>query len=142
TPGDGRPAAKARFWKDNDVRRGGKPRRTFFIFGQGGWRMRRLRLGLCVAAGSAAMMAGQAASAQAAADPPTPSDGFTDAPAAAVSPPPPPAPKPPSGTMSEAVAAGHLILEMRARYEQVDQVGIALTATAPTLRTRLGWETG
>jgi hypothetical protein len=48
-------------------------------------------------------------------------------------------------TISDAVAAGHLLLEIRARYEYVDQAKTAtLTANAKaaTVRTRLGWETG
>lgn len=53
-------------------------------------------------------------------------------------PPPPPAPAP---TMSEAIAAGKLIFEARARYETVDQVGFVEEAEAFTLRTRVGWET-
>ena len=36
---------------------------------------------------------------------------------------------------------GRPILEMRARYEHVDQDGLARSAEAYTLRTRLGWET-
>ena len=36
---------------------------------------------------------------------------------------------------------GHLILESRLRYEAVDQDGFARTASALTLRTRLGFET-
>ncbi|KRA61683.1 hypothetical protein ASD79_06090 [Caulobacter sp. Root655] len=59
----------------------------------------------------------------------------------AVEPPPPPAPPP---TFSDQVAAGKLILEVRARYESVDQTKTAtLTddASAFTIRTRLGWET-
>jgi hypothetical protein len=54
----------------------------------------------------------------------------------------PPAAEP---TISDAVAAGHLILEMRARYEYVDQAKTAVltrNADAYTLRTRMGWETG
>ncbi|EJL28870.1 hypothetical protein PMI01_03447 [Caulobacter sp. AP07] len=57
--------------------------------------------------------------------------------AEAVEPPPPP-------TFSDQVAAGKLILEVRARYEGVDQTKTAtLTddASAFTIRTRLGWET-
>ncbi|MDR6533760.1 hypothetical protein J2800_004530 [Caulobacter rhizosphaerae] len=57
--------------------------------------------------------------------------------------PPPPAPPPP--TFSDQVAAGKLILEVRARYESVDQTKTATLkddASAFTIRTRLGWETG
>ncbi|WP_156390775.1 alginate export family protein [Caulobacter sp. Root487D2Y] len=56
-------------------------------------------------------------------------------------PPPPPAPPP---TFSDQIAAGRLILEVRGRYEGVDQTKTAtLTedAAAYTVRTRLGWET-
>ena len=42
----------------------------------------------------------------------------------------------------DAVKAGKPILEMRARYEGVDQAGLADEADAETLRTRFGWETG
>lgn len=48
----------------------------------------------------------------------------------------------PSSGIVEAVEAGSLILDMRARYEGVDQDGLAETADALTLRTRLGWQTG
>jgi hypothetical protein len=54
------------------------------------------------------------------------------------------APTPPP-TISDAVAAGHLLLEVRARYEAVDQKKTAVLtrdAEAYTVRTRLGWETG
>lgn len=44
-------------------------------------------------------------------------------------------------TISEAIGAGKLLLEARARYEHVDQKGIANPAEAATLRTRFGWET-
>lgn len=50
----------------------------------------------------------------------------------------------PPETLADAVTGGHLILEMRGRYEGVDQdkTGvIAKSAEALTLRTRLGWET-
>ncbi|MDR6625248.1 alginate export family protein [Caulobacter segnis] len=58
-----------------------------------------------------------------------------------VEPPPPPAPRP---TISEQIGAGKLILEVRARYETVDQTRTATLrdpADAFTVRTRLGWET-
>jgi len=61
-------------------------------------------------------------------------------PAAAVEPPPPgPAP-----TVSDAVTGGRLLLEVRARYEFVDQTKTAVlrdNGEAFTVRTRLGWET-
>jgi hypothetical protein len=44
-------------------------------------------------------------------------------------------------TISEAIGAGKIILEARARYEHIDQKGIANAAEAATLRTRFGWET-
>jgi len=48
----------------------------------------------------------------------------------------------PASGQVDAVKAGNLILEARARYEGVDQDHFAETADAVTLRTRLGWETG
>lgn len=48
-------------------------------------------------------------------------------------------------TISEAIAAGKLLLEVRGRYEFVDQKKTAVltkNAEAYTVRTRLGWETG
>ena len=41
----------------------------------------------------------------------------------------------------EAIAAGKPILELRPRYENVDQANLARDAEAFTLRTHLGWET-
>jgi hypothetical protein len=77
-------------------------------------------------------------------------DGLSDAapaadapPAAAASLPPPPPAGP--ATISDAIAGGKLLLEVRARYEYVDQAKTATlteTAKAATVRTRLGWETG
>ena len=49
------------------------------------------------------------------------------------------------GTLVDAAISGHPIVEMRARYEFVDQTKTATltdNAEAYTLRTRLGWETG
>jgi hypothetical protein len=63
-----------------------------------------------------------------------------EAPVEAVEPP-PPAPPP---TISDQIAAGKLILEVRARYETVDQTKTATLkdeASAFTIRTRFGWET-
>ncbi|MDO8322958.1 MAG: alginate export family protein [Phenylobacterium sp.] len=54
---------------------------------------------------------------------------------------PPPAPEP---TLSDQIAAGRLLLEVRARYEGVDQTRTAVLredGQAFTVRTRLGWET-
>src|SRR5690606_16801110 len=46
------------------------------------------------------------------------------------------------GSLAAAIAGGKPILEMRPRYEGVDQAGFAHDAEAFTVRTRLGWETG
>lgn len=56
----------------------------------------------------------------------------------------PPAPPAPPPTISDQIGAGKLILEVRARYETVDQTRTATLldkADAFTVRTRLGWET-
>jgi hypothetical protein len=48
-------------------------------------------------------------------------------------------------TISDAITKGHLILELRGRFEEVDQTKSATikdNAEAYTLRTHLGWETG
>jgi hypothetical protein len=45
-------------------------------------------------------------------------------------------------TITDAIGAGHLILDVRARYENVQQAGMANQANAETIRTQLGWETG
>lgn len=45
-------------------------------------------------------------------------------------------------TLPEAIAAGKPILDIRPRYESVDQANLAQEAQALTVRTRLGWETG
>jgi hypothetical protein len=63
------------------------------------------------------------------------------APVAPAEPPPPPAPPP---TISDQISGGKLLLEVRARYEGVNQKKAgALTdnGEALTVRTRLGWET-
>ncbi|OJU08756.1 MAG: hypothetical protein BGN86_05650 [Caulobacterales bacterium 68-7] len=44
-------------------------------------------------------------------------------------------------SLGDAITGGKPILEMRARYEGVDQAGLPEDAAAYTLRTRLGWET-
>lgn len=44
-------------------------------------------------------------------------------------------------TITDAITAGKPIFEARARYESVDQTGIANKGQSATLRTRLGWET-
>lgn len=48
----------------------------------------------------------------------------------------------PGAGLVDAVKAGQLILDLRPRYEFVDQDNFATTADAFTLRTQLGWETG
>jgi hypothetical protein len=52
--------------------------------------------------------------------------------------------KPPASTdtMGDAIGAGKLILELRPRFEGVDQSNLTRDASALTLRTHLGWETG
>ncbi|MBI5137932.1 MAG: alginate export family protein [Nitrospirae bacterium] len=47
-----------------------------------------------------------------------------------------------AGGLMEAVSGGSPSLDLRYRYEMVDQTGIADTAQASTLRTRLGYATG
>lgn len=44
--------------------------------------------------------------------------------------------------LAKALTEGKLLLDARYRYEFVDQYGLARDATAPTLRTRIGYETG
>jgi hypothetical protein len=81
---------------------------------------------------------------------PVDSDGLGAGPVATPPPAPEPAAEPVAApaaaeTLSDAIAAGHLLLEMRARYEFVDQAKTKVLtddANAYTLRTRLGWETG
>jgi hypothetical protein len=56
-----------------------------------------------------------------------------------------PAPPPDTDSITAAIAAGHLLLDVRGRWEHVDQTKTAkLTedANAYTVRTQLGWETG
>ena len=50
-------------------------------------------------------------------------------------------PTPPAGVV-EAIQAGKPILDFRLRYAGVDQTGFSEDASALTLRTHLGWETG
>jgi hypothetical protein len=117
--------------------------------------MEQLKRTLCAGVGWATLAAGGAAMAQT--EPPTApappaEDGLTDAtpqapPAAARAEAPVTAASQPEAapTVSDAIAAGHLLLEARARYEYVDQAKSAVitrNAEAATLRTRLGWETG
>ena len=46
-----------------------------------------------------------------------------------------------NGEILDAVTNGKLLLNVRYRFEHVDQDGIANDANAHTIRTRLGWET-
>ena len=48
----------------------------------------------------------------------------------------------PGAGLVDAVKAGKLILDLRPRYEFVDQDNFAANADAFTVRTQLGWETG
>ncbi len=116
--------------------------------------MKRCSIGLALAAaGALAWTSTAAAQDQPPAAPAqdqtqaAPADGLSDtaapgAPVAAPETPPPPELAAPKPTPSESIAAGKLILEVRPRYEFVDQTGIAKHANAFTVRTRLGWETG
>jgi len=100
--------------------------------------MTRLRGMLHCSTAFCALMLGGAAYAQSTPEP----VAATAEPAAEVAEPPPPPPPPP--TLSDQVVAGKLILEVRARYESVDQTKTATLkddASAFTIRTRLGWET-
>lgn len=109
--------------------------------------MKSVRFMLHCGAALSALACSTAAWAQAAPDPePKPAEQATAEPAAepapepAPEPPPPPAPPP---TISDQIGAGKLILEVRARYETVDQTRTATLldkANAFTVRTRLGWE--
>ena len=71
----------------------------------------------------------------AAADPPAAEAGADPEPEPEVAPPPAPP------TTAESILRGKPIFEVRARYEDVDQAGLARQAQAFTLRTRAGWET-
>lgn len=99
--------------------------------------MTRTKTRLALGTGVAALLWAGLAQAQTAEPPPTP-DPAAEAPA---EPPAPPAPEP---TLSDQIAAGKLLLEVRARYETVDQTRTATLrdeGQAFTVRTRLGWET-
>jgi alginate export protein len=117
--------------------------------------VQRLRRTLAAGAAVAALAGASTAAAQQA-EPPQPtapaeSDGLTET-AAAAAPAEPPAETPPpepapavAPSPSEAILAGKLILEVRGRYEFVDQKKTAVlteNGEAFTVRTRLGWETG
>lgn len=71
-------------------------------------------------------------------------DAPAPAPEAEPAPPEPAPPPAPAPTISEAIIGGKLLLEVRGRYEHVDQKKTAVLteqANAYTVRTRLGWET-
>ncbi|MBI1686604.1 alginate export family protein [Caulobacter hibisci] len=106
--------------------------------------MNTKRAGLTLGAGLAALLWATGTCAQTTAAPEQPAATEPAAepaadPAPETAEPPPPAPPPP--TFSDQVAAGKVILEVRARYEGVDQANLAEKASAFTVRTRLGWET-
>ena len=99
--------------------------------------MKRTKTQLALGAGVAALLWTGLAHAQTVDPQPAPEPEM-EAPA---EPAPPPAPEP---TLSDQIAAGRLLLEVRARYEQVDQTKTASLrdqGQAFTVRTRLGWET-
>ncbi len=114
--------------------------------------MHTLKRGLAAGAACALLAWGVDAVAQTAAPetaPPTDGDGLggptetsPTTPAAAEAAPEPPAPAAaPPPTISDAVAGGKLLLEIRARYEFVDQKKTAVlrdNGEAFTVRTRLG----
>lgn len=100
--------------------------------------MKPMRLGLHCGAAVLTLACSTAAWAQTTPDQAKP----TEEPAVEATPEPPPPPAPP--TISDQIGAGKLILEVRARYETVDQTHTATLldkANAFTIRTRLGWET-
>nr|WP_233243431.1 MULTISPECIES: alginate export family protein [unclassified Caulobacter] len=144
---------------DNDVRRDrqrGLAGRFFLALGDEG--MKRMSTKIVLLAGVAGLICAGSASAQTVPDPvppPAPTPAAESGPAAepvaaepaaieladAVEPPAPPLPPP---TISDQIAAGKIIMEIRARYESVDQTRTATLkdqASALTVRTRLGWET-
>lgn len=102
--------------------------------------MKSMRLGLHCGAAALALACSTTAWARTAPD--QTAKPAEDPPAeSAPEPPPPPASSP---TISDQIGAGKLILEVRARYETVDQTRTATLrdpADAFTIRTRLGWET-
>ncbi|TAJ72475.1 MAG: hypothetical protein EPO51_10285 [Phenylobacterium sp.] len=112
-----------------------------------------MRKVLAAGAASAALVWGSGAAAQAPAEAPQvtapPAEDALPGTAEEVSaaevelparePPPPPA----AATISDAIAAGKLLFEVRGRYEFVDQKKTAVltkNGEAATVRTRLGWE--
>jgi Alginate export len=101
--------------------------------------MKSMRLGLHCGAAALALACSTTAWAQTAPDQTSKPAEESPAESAAE---PPPAALPP--TISDQIGAGKLILEVRARYEAVDQTHTATLldkANAFTVRTRLGWET-
>ena len=99
--------------------------------------MTRTKTRLALGTGVAALLWAGLAQAQTA-EPQTAPEPAAEEPA---EPPAPPAPEP---TLSDQIAAGKLLLEVRARYETVDQTRTATLrdeGRALTVRTRLGWET-
>ena len=108
------------------------------------------QIGRSLAAGVAGIGLAWAGGALAQAVQPVDPDGLgVAAPSLVVAPvvaPPAAPPEPTSApTISDAIAGGKLLLEVRARYEAVDQTKTAVltrNAEAATVRTRLGWETG
>jgi hypothetical protein len=98
--------------------------------------------------GTAAAAQSPPAGAPIAVEPAVAEDGLGDGPPPQAAPEPPPAaargPPPTVPTISDAITGGKLLLEVRARYEDVDQTRIATLTRrgdAFTVRTRLGWET-
>jgi len=106
--------------------------------------MKSVRFMLHCGAALSALAWSTAALAQAAPDPaPKPAEEAVAEPVAEAAPEPAPPPAPPP-TISDQIGAGKLILEVRARYENVDQTRTATLrdeADAFTVRTRFGWET-
>lgn len=47
-----------------------------------------------------------------------------------------------ASTLGDAIIGGNPLIDVRARYENVDDAGKAITGQATTLRARLGYETG
>ena len=119
--------------------------------------MNRLRTALAAGAASAALSWAGFAQAEAAPPPPEATataepDGLgegapVEAPAEAIAATPEPAAAAPPAaapTVSDAIAGGKLLLEVRGRYEFVDQkktAALTNNGEAYTVRTRLGWET-
>lgn len=102
--------------------------------------MKRTKIAWALGSGGAALLWAGMATAQAAPEPVA--EAQTTAMSEIAEPPPPSAP---GATVSDQIGAGKLILEVRARHESVDQTRTASLrdkASALTIRTRIGWETG